>query len=77
MILKKRELIISGLQNNVIRSQQCVYIEDIYSFAVNTINIVIEWNENNQYFHECKARVKIWMFSLHEMKIVMVFTEKE
>ena len=53
------------------------YIEDIYSLAVNTINIVIECNENISIFHECEARVKIWMFSLHEMKIFMVFTEKE
>ena len=46
------------------------YIDDIYSLAVNTINIVIECNENI-------ALVKIWMFSLHEMKIFMIFTEKE
>ena len=53
------------------------YIEDIYSFDVNTINIVIECIEKYQYFHECEARVKMWMFSLHEMKIFMVSTEKE
>ena len=41
-----------------------INIEDIYSFAVNTINIVIECN-----VHKCEALVKIWMFSLHEMKI--------
>ena len=45
-----------------------IYREDIYSFAVDTINIVIECNENISIFHECEARVKIWMFSLHEMK---------
>ena len=38
------------------------YIEDIYSFAVNTINIVIEYNENI-------SISTIWMFSLHEMNI--------
>ena len=52
------------------------YIEDIYSFAVNTINIVIECNEKHQYFHECEARVKIWMFSLHEMKILWYSLKK-
>ena len=35
----------------------------------------VKWK--HQYFHECEARVKIWMLSLHEMKIFMVFTEKE
>ena len=29
-----------------------VYVEDIYSFAVNTINIVIECNENISIFTE-------------------------
>ena len=45
-------------------------IEDIYSFAVNTIYIVIECNENISLW-------KIWMFSLHEMKFFMAVTEKE
>ena len=31
-------------------SEMHEYIEDIYSFAVNTINIVIEWNENISIF---------------------------
>ena len=35
-----------------------VYIEDIYSFAVNIINIVTECNENISIFM-CKARVQI------------------
>ena len=34
------------------------YIEDIYSFAVNTINIVIECNEN----------IRIFMSAKHEWK---------
>ena len=34
------------------------YIEDIYSFAVNTINIFIECNENISIFTR-EARVKI------------------
>ena len=53
-----------------------VQVEDIYSFTVNTINIFIKCNENS-IFHECEARVKIRMFSLHEMKIFLVFTEEE
>ena len=31
----------------------------------------------HRYIHKCEARVKIWMFSLHEMKMFMVVTEKE
>ena len=32
------------------------YIEDIYSFAVNTINIVIESNENLSIFTSAKHK---------------------
>ena len=47
----RRELILRNLPSNTIRYSTIIhsrekYIEDIYSFAVNTINIVIECNEN-------------------------------
>ena len=37
-------------------SEEWKYIEDIYSFAVNTINIVIEWNENISIFTSAKHK---------------------
>ena len=30
----------------------------------------------HQYFHECEAQVKIWMFSLHEMKFLWYSLKK-
>ena len=51
-------------RRDVLSTSWRLYIEDIYSFAVNTINIVIEWNEN------ISILKKNWMFSLHEMKIL-------
>ena len=36
------------------REHNSLYIEDIYSFAVNTINIVIEYNENISIFTSAK-----------------------
>ena len=31
----------------------------------------------HQYFHDCEVRVKIWMFSSHEMKILWYSLKKE
>ena len=52
------------------------YRENIYSFAVNTINIFIECNEN-MIFTSAKHEWKFEFFSLHEMKLFMAFAEKE
>ena len=43
------------------------YIEDIYSFSVNTINIVIEWNEN----------ISIFTSSKHEWNLNVFITRDE
>ena len=32
-------------------------------------NTILLYHNVPQYFHECKAQVKIWMFSLHKMKL--------
>ena len=45
-----------------------VYIEDIYFFEVNTIYISSSAVKKISIFHECEARVKMLIFSLHEMK---------
>ena len=56
--------------------EKCIYKGSLL-FGGEVLNIFIECNKKKyHYFHECEARVKKWMFSLHEMKII-VFTEKE
>ena len=57
---------------NKLYNKNMYYIENIYSFAVNTINIFIECKENIS-----KARGQTWTFSLYAMKFCMVFTKYE
>ena len=57
--------------------QNSKYIEDIYSFAVNTINIVIECKENISIFTSAKHKWKFEGFHYTTMKTFMVFTKKE
>ena len=52
------------------------YIEDIYYFAVDTINIVIECYENISIFTSAKYEWKFECFITWD-EIFMVFTEKE
>ena len=47
-----RKCIISLI--GLISDERQIYIEDIYSFAVNTINIAIECNENVSIFTSAK-----------------------
>ena len=46
------------------------YIEDIYSFAVNTINIVIESNENLSIFTSAKHKYKFECFQYTRWNIL-------
>ena len=53
-------------------SRRMKYIEDIYFFEVNTKYISSSAVKKNQYFfHECVARVKMLIFSQHEMKYIL------
>ena len=64
------------------------YIEDIYSFAVNTINIVIEWKENISIFTSAKHEWKFecfhytrWKFLWYSLKrvnflFILLFTRQ-
>ena len=45
-----------------------IYIEDIYFFEVNTKYISSSAVKKISIFHECVARVKMLIFSPHEMK---------
>ena len=47
-----------------------IYIEDIYSFAVNTINIVIECNENISIYTNAKHKWKFECFHFTRWKIL-------
>ena len=49
------------------------YIEDIYSFTVNTINIVIEWNENISIFTSAKHEWKFECFHYTRWKFLWYF----
>ena len=52
-----------------------VYIEDIYFFEVNTKYISSSVLKTS-YFHECAARMKISMFSAHEMNYISYLQKK-
>ena len=47
------------------------YIEDIYFFEVNTKYISWSVVKKICIFHECVARVKMLIFSPHEMKYIL------
>ena len=51
-------------------------IEDIYSFAVNTINIVIEWNENISIFTSAKHKWKFECFHYTRWKLLWYSLKK-
>ena len=51
------------------------YIEDIYFFEVNTKYISSSVLKTSD-FHECAARMKISMFSTHEMKYIWYLLKK-
>ena len=54
----------------------CRYIEDIYFFEVNTKIISSSAVKKFSIFHECVARVKMLIFSLHEMKYIWYLAKK-
>ena len=51
-------------------------IEDIYFFEVNTKYISSSAVKKISIFHECVARVKILIFSPHEMKYIWYLPKK-
>ena len=51
-------------------------IKDIYSFAVNTINIVIEWNENISIFTSAKHEWKLECFHYTRWKFLWYSLKK-
>ena len=53
------------------------YIEDIYFFEVNTKYISSSAVKKISIFHECVARVKMLIFSTHEMKYIWYLTKKK
>ena len=52
------------------------FIEDIYSFAVNTINIVVEWNENISIFTSVKHEWKFECFHYTRWKFLWYSLKK-
>ena len=52
------------------------YIEDIYFFEVNTKYISSSAVKKISIFHECVARVKMLIFSPHEMKYIWYLPKK-
>ena len=52
------------------------YIEDIYFFEVNTKYISSSGVKKISIFHECVARVKMLIFSPHEMKYIWYLPKK-
>ena len=52
------------------------YIEDIYFFEVNTKYISSSAVKKISIFHECVARVKMLIFSPHEMKYIWYLPRK-
>ena len=52
------------------------YIEDIYFFEVNTKYISSSAVKKIRIFHECEARVKMLIFSPHEMKYIWYLPKK-
>ena len=57
--------------NVLILMERHSYIEDIYFFEVNTKYISSSAVKKISIFHECVARVKILIFSPHEMKYIL------
>ena len=53
------------------------YIEDIYFFQVNTKYISSSAVKKISIFHECVARVKMLIFSPHEMKYIWYLPKKK
>ena len=53
-----------------------LYIEDIYFFEVNTKYISSSAVKKISIFHECVARVKMLIFSPHEMKYIWYLSRK-
>ena len=53
-----------------------IYIEDIYFFEVNTKYISSSAVKKISIFHECVARVKMLIFSPHEMKYIWYLPRK-
>ena len=60
------------VQNNLL----CKYIEGIYFFQVNTKYISSSAVKKISIFHECVARVKMQIFSPHEMKYIWYLPNK-
>ena len=58
------------------RNNKKEYIEDICFFEVNTKYISSSELKTSE-FHECAARVKIIMFSTHEMKYIWYSPKKK
>ena len=52
------------------------YIEDIYFFEVNTKYISSSAVKKISIFYECVARVKMLIFSTHEMKYIWYLPKK-
>ena len=52
-------------------------IEDIYFFEVNTKYISSSAVKKISIFHECVARVKMLIFSPHEMKYIWYLPKKK
>ena len=55
----------------VIINQNMKYKEDIYFFEVNTKYISSSAVKKISIFHECVARVKMLIFTAHEMKYIL------
>ena len=72
---KRRYVMTSGLR--LYRRIYCrKFIEDIYFFEVNTKYISSSAVKNISIFNECVARVKMLIFSPHEMKYIWYLPRK-
>ena len=81
----------SGVSLETFRQQSCIvlfYIINlgkVFKSQIYRVYLLFEINAkyisssavNNQYFHECVARVYLLIFSSHYIYLVHVFTEKE
>ena len=61
---------VDGVKNSSVVNR-VEYIEDIYFFQVNTKYISSSAVKTISIFHECVARVKMLIFSPHEMKYIL------
>ena len=74
---KERELYDSINEKSLINYRRIIeYIEDIYFFVVNTKYISSSAVKKISIFHECVARVKMLIFSPHEMKYIWYLPKK-